>query len=172
MLGAVLASSRVHVVVLAGDDAIDRFCRPVHRCFAAWINARERRLGPVFAGRPNILAIDDASVLALVAYVHADPGRAGVVTDAVASRWTCHRAYCGLDAALGWLDVAAGLRLPAIVHARAGADGGARVAPASWSVTRTAARTAPSRPSAIGGDASRPSNQRAREGSNFQPPDP
>jgi hypothetical protein len=48
---------------------------------------------------------------ALVAYIHNNPVRAGVVSDPANSAWTSHRAYLGLATPPTWLDVEQGLRL-------------------------------------------------------------
>ncbi len=59
----------------------------------------------------------------MLAYVHNNPVRAGVVTDPTESRWTSHRAYVGEEAAPGWLDVREGLRLAGFDESREGRAG-------------------------------------------------
>ena len=51
------------------------------------------------------------STAALIAYVHNNPVRAGIVNEAAHSAWTSHRAYLGAAASAEWLDVCAGLRM-------------------------------------------------------------
>jgi hypothetical protein len=46
-------SSHGHLSMLAGLDPFERFSRPLHGGFATWLNARQKRLGPVFADRPK-----------------------------------------------------------------------------------------------------------------------
>jgi hypothetical protein len=59
----------------------------------------------VFAERARIHIVDPGAAAVLVAYIHNNPVRAGVVTDALDSTWTTHRAVVGHDVAPPWLDV-------------------------------------------------------------------
>jgi hypothetical protein len=81
----------------------------LHAGFAAWLNTREARLGPVFADRHRTLTFEAETTAALLAYIHNNPVRAGVVADPADSGWTSHRAYLGLVARPPWLDVQRGL---------------------------------------------------------------
>jgi hypothetical protein len=74
------------------------------------MNLRHDRLGPVFADRARDYAIRSSNEAALVAYIHNNPVRAGVVAHARESTWTSHRAYVGLDQVPSWLHVDEGLR--------------------------------------------------------------
>jgi len=75
------------------------------------MNREYDRIGPLFVRGPRALETPPSDVARLVAYVHNNPVRAGVVGNAVDSRWTSHRAYLGHDEPPPWLDVNLGLRL-------------------------------------------------------------
>jgi hypothetical protein len=65
----------------------------------------------VFAARHTSVVCPAERAAALLAYVHNNPVRAGVVPLPEESEWTSHRAYLGLAPAPAWLDVARGLSL-------------------------------------------------------------
>jgi hypothetical protein len=110
-LAYALMSSHVHWVVRAGRLPSSAFVKPLHVGFARWLNRSSGRLGPVFADRHRSVTCIGDTAAATVAYVHNNPVRAGVVSDARDSSWTSHRCYVGLESAPPWLDVAQGLRL-------------------------------------------------------------
>jgi REP element-mobilizing transposase RayT len=111
LLAFALMSSHVHLVALAGRDMMARLAQSVHTGFALWLNRREGRLGPVFSERPTTVVVPDERVAALLAYVHNNPVRAGVVSSPEETTWTSHRYYVGLEAAPEWLAVERGLEL-------------------------------------------------------------
>lgn len=111
LLGYALMSSHVHLALLIGQRPLERLLRPLHTGFAGWLNRRDRRLGPVFAGRPTTVQIPHERVGYLLAYLHNNPVRASVVTNAASSHWSSHRAYLGLCATPAWLSVHEGLAL-------------------------------------------------------------
>jgi len=104
-----LMSTHLHWLLVAGLAASAEFVKPLHTGFAGWLNRRNRRLGPVFAGRHHTFQSDGSSDARLIAYIHNNPVRAGLVGDAAESTWTSHRAYLGLDPAPEWLAVGQGL---------------------------------------------------------------
>jgi hypothetical protein len=81
----------------------------VHTGFAAFAHGSARgkkAQGPVFAGRPRELLVDeDAYLLELVRYVHNNPVRAGIARAARQSSWSSHRAYIGRATAPEWLRI-------------------------------------------------------------------
>lgn len=110
VLGYALMSSHIHWVLWPGLHPFESIYQPLHTWFAGRINRRRERFGPVFAGRPRTLPILGTSAAALLAYVHNNPVRAGVVRRARQSTWTSHRAYAGIDRVPEWLAVGTGLR--------------------------------------------------------------
>lgn len=111
LLAYALMSSHIHLVLIAGQRPLESLTKRVHVGFAAWLNRKSNRLGPVFASRPRSVTVHGDSAAALVAYVHNNPVRAAVVSEAAQSTWTSHRAYLGVAPCGDWLDVRAGLRM-------------------------------------------------------------
>jgi hypothetical protein len=73
------------------------------------MNARLQRLGPVFADRPATFVIRPEDEGRLIAYIHNNPVRAGVVERARDSQWTSHASYVGARLAPAWLHIDEGL---------------------------------------------------------------
>jgi putative transposase len=108
VLAYCLMSTHVHLVAVQGQITLERFTKSVHTGFAKWVNGRrgKKAQGPVFAGRPRTLLVDeDTYLLQLVRYVHNNPVRARVSRSARTSAWSSHRAYVGRDEAPEWLRV-------------------------------------------------------------------
>lgn len=108
-LSYALMSSHIHLAMVAGEQPMWRWLKRVHSPFANWMNDRHARLGPLFAQRPNAWAVRPEHVRELIAYIHNNPVRAGVVAHARESVWTSHAAYTGVASAPLWLAVAEGL---------------------------------------------------------------
>jgi hypothetical protein len=109
-LGYALMSSHLHHAMIAGRMPMESWTKRVNSQFAYWLNRRHRRIGSVFADRVNI-GFSPGRTGWLLAYIHNNPVRAGVVERARESTWTSHRAYCGLVPPPPWLHVDQGLRL-------------------------------------------------------------
>jgi putative transposase len=115
----VLMSSHIHWVAVAGNQPSSSFIQPLHSGFAVWINREQHTLGPVFASRHTTVLWEEPLAANLIAYVHNNPVRAGLVGDAAESAWSSHRAYLG-GPAPAWLDVDRGLALSGFGSSRAG----------------------------------------------------
>ncbi len=111
LLGYALMGNHVHWGSRLGYAPLRDFFQPLHSAFARWLNKRQGRLGPLFACRPKQFIVDEERFAYLIAYIHNNPVRAGVVGDAADSAWTSHRAYIGEAEPPPWLDVSAGLAL-------------------------------------------------------------
>ena len=105
-----IMSSHVHLGILAGQQPMTRWLRGAHGIFADWINIRRARIGAVFVRGPKLLKVKTFGVNDLVAYIHNNPVRAGVVASPDATDWTSYRAY-SRGIRLPWLDVETGVRL-------------------------------------------------------------
>ena len=110
-LAFAVMSSHVHLVLLAGEDKMVSWLRDAHADFASWINLRRGRIGSVFVHEPKTFAVQPDGVATVIAYVHQNPVRAGVVKRPAYSQWTSHQQYLGRGSTLAWLDVASGLEL-------------------------------------------------------------
>lgn len=111
LLGYAIMSSHVHIAAIAGTTPAWGWLLPLHTGLARALNRRQRRLGPVFAGRPRSISMEPARAARLLAYLHNNPVRARVVSDPADSRWTSHRVLLGEERAPEGLDPAAVLRL-------------------------------------------------------------
>lgn len=118
-LAFALMSNHIHLAMLAGRASLASWAKRVNGPFASWMNARHHRIGPMFVRGPKDFAIVPENEGQLIAYVHNNPVRAGVVPDARQSTWTSHPAYVGHVLPPRWLHVTEGL-------ARAGFDDRAR----------------------------------------------
>ncbi len=110
-LSYAVMSSHFHHGVVAGEQPLDEWIRRVHSPFADWLNKKYGRIGTIFVRGPKQLAVQPTGIARLLAYIHNNPVRAGVVADASLSTWTSHRAYLGLAPVPSWLHVEAGLHL-------------------------------------------------------------
>lgn len=136
-LGFAVMSNHIHLAVVAGTQPLDAWLRRVHSPFADWMNQRHDRIGSMFVRGPKDFAIARHRIRDLLAYVHNNPVRAGVVGKAADSTWTSHRAYVGLVVAPRWLHVDEGLSRSGFQDGHAfgrwvsGASAGARQGPPS-----------------------------------------
>ena len=76
-----------------------------------WINERRARIGAVFVRGPTCVGYQPEGVARLIAYIHRNPVRAGIVARASDSSWTSHAAYIGRVQPPPWLDIGYGLEL-------------------------------------------------------------
>jgi hypothetical protein len=104
-LGYALMSSHVHSLLVAGASAPESWLKRTHVPLARWLNEREGRFGPVFAARPAMYVVADEEVRSVLAYIHNNPVRAGLVATASESDWTSHRFYVGQETPPAWLCV-------------------------------------------------------------------
>jgi REP element-mobilizing transposase RayT len=107
-LAYALMSNHIHLAMVAGADPMWTWTKRVSSPFANWMNQRHGRLGPLMADRPKQHAILREKEGALIAYIHNNPVRAGVVTTPLRSRWTSHLFYVSSPPP-PWLYVAEGL---------------------------------------------------------------
>lgn len=122
LLAYALMSTHIHLAFLAGADPLSTWAMRVNSPFAAWMNKRHGRLGPVFAHRPDSPGIQTSDEGRVIAYVHNNPVSAGVVRRARNTTWTSHRAYIGADVVPPWLDVEEGLLRSGFPGERRGFD--------------------------------------------------
>jgi hypothetical protein len=105
-------SNHEHLAAQAGQQPAETFLKPWHAGFASWLNESQSRFGSVYAGRPTSITFEHEEATAnLIAYIHNNPVRAGVVSDPLQSTWSSHRAYVGEERPPPWLQVERGLAL-------------------------------------------------------------
>jgi hypothetical protein len=141
-LAYALMSNHLHFAMIAGPDPLESWTKRVNSPFANWMNVRRGRLGPVFADRPATFAIRPGDEGQLIAYIHNNPVRAGVVARARDSHWTSHAIYVGARLAPRWLHVDQGLEYCGVAAADfdawVAADTTTRDAPNLKAVSRAA----------------------------------
>ncbi|MBA3454023.1 MAG: transposase [Deltaproteobacteria bacterium] len=109
-LAYALMSNHIHLAMVAGEAPMSSWTKAVNSPFASYMNKRHDRLGPLFAGRGKDYGAVPHKEGQLIAYIHNNPVRAGLVRRAAQSDWSSHRAYSGLATAPVWLHVEEGLR--------------------------------------------------------------
>ena len=104
-LSYALMSSHVHWAFLSGRAPLSRIFQSLNTSTGLWLNKRQARSGPVFAQRPTAIVVRGANCAALLAYIHNNPVRAGVVDCANASSWTSHQFFAEGAHPPAWLRV-------------------------------------------------------------------
>ncbi|MGE0550663.1 MAG: transposase [Kofleriaceae bacterium] len=110
-----LMSNHLHLAMVAGETSLQSWTKRVHSPFANWLNAQHGRRGQVFEDRVASYVVPKHDEGRVLAYIHNNPVRAGVVADAGESSWSSHRYYVARAQPPRWLHVSEGL-------ARAGCD--------------------------------------------------
>lgn len=99
-----LMDNHIHLAVQVGDHPLSRVMQNLSFRFTRWINRRNQRTGHLFQGRYKAILVEaDEYLLQLVAYLHLNPVRAGMVDDPLDYRWSSHRAYLGNEL-IPWLS--------------------------------------------------------------------
>lgn len=89
-LAFALMSSHPQWALEAGEQPSSAFVKPLNSGFAGYLKRTLHRLGPVFADRHRTISCTGDTAAALIAYIHNNPVRAGVVEDPRHSYWTSH----------------------------------------------------------------------------------
>lgn len=92
-LAYAVMSTHLHLVMRAGCLPPWGWLKAAHCAFARWLNQRRGGIGPVFAERPAAWSVPEVALTRVVAYVHNNPVRAGIVSRALDSSWTSHGTY-------------------------------------------------------------------------------
>lgn len=100
-----IMSNHIHLGMAAGRSSRTPWLRHAHSPFGEWINRRNDRIGSVFVKKPTTVSVARDDVARVIAYIHNNPVRAGVVARARDSTWTSHNAYVGSREPQPWLRV-------------------------------------------------------------------
>lgn len=117
-LAYAIMSNHIHLALEAGTDPLDSWISLAHVPFAIWINQCCERIGAVFVRGPKLVEARSDGAAPLIAYIHLNPVRAGVVAAARNSTWTSQRCYAGTAVVPRWLDVRRGLELTGFTSGR------------------------------------------------------
>lgn len=106
--GWCLMPTHVHLILTpSDDDGLRAALSRVHRVYAGHIHAREHRTGHFWQGRFGCVAMDEAHLIAAMAYVVLNPVRAGLVTKAEDWPWSSIHGYQHPDQADGVINTRA-----------------------------------------------------------------
>ena len=94
-----LMPNHFHLLILRGSEALSGMMRRLMTGYAVGFNLRHRRCGHLFQNRYKAILCDEDSYLTgLIAYIHLNPRRAGLVknlADLSGYRWCGHGAMLG-----------------------------------------------------------------------------
>jgi REP element-mobilizing transposase RayT len=101
-----LMDNHYHLFVKTSMANISDGMHYLNSSYSNGFKARNGIMGVVFQGRYKSMLVDeDSYALALSAYIHLNPHRAGVVDDLNKYRWSSFRAYAGRVRPEAWLDI-------------------------------------------------------------------
>ena len=91
----VLMPNHIHLMTETGQHhSIAALMQWLHTTYTGYINRRHARVGHLFQGRYRSILIDkDSYALELSRYIHLNPVRARLVSDASRYRWSSFNAY-------------------------------------------------------------------------------
>jgi REP element-mobilizing transposase RayT len=96
-------TNHLHLAVQGAETPLGQPMQRIAMRYSRYFHKRTRRIGHLFERRYRAILVDaDSYLLELVRYIHRNPVRAGMVTDAEDYPWSSHRAYLG-RAQLPWL---------------------------------------------------------------------
>ena len=99
-----LMPNHYHLLVRSRHGNLSRAMRHLNANYTQRINDKERWDGPLFRGRFRSQLVEDETNLPyLLAYIHLNPLKAGLITRLQSHAWTSHRAYLGRDPKPPWL---------------------------------------------------------------------
>jgi len=99
-----LMTNHIHLAIEVGEMPLSRIMQNLSFRFTSFMNRQLKRSGHLFQGRYKAVLVDaDEYLLELVAYIHLNPVRAGMVTTPADYPWSSHRAYMGQEV-LPWLE--------------------------------------------------------------------
>lgn len=100
-----LMPNHYHLLVRSRHGNLSEAMRRLNASYTQRLNFLHRWDGPVFRGRFRSQLVEDESSLPyLLAYIHLNPLRAGLITRLHSRGWTSHRAYLGRDVGHDWLE--------------------------------------------------------------------
>lgn len=104
ILAFCLMTNHIHLAIQVGDAPLSRIMQNLSFRYTLWINRKLNRTGHLFQGRYKAVLVDaDSYLLELIAYIHLNPVRAGMVIDSEMYPWSSHKAYLCMEV-ITWLN--------------------------------------------------------------------
>jgi len=89
-----LMTNHVHLLVEERDETIERTMKRIGVAYVSYYNKKYERIGPLFQGRFRSEPVDDAGYfIKLLAYIHLNPVKAGIVAAPGDYRWSSWNEY-------------------------------------------------------------------------------
>jgi REP element-mobilizing transposase RayT len=102
-----MMTNHVHLLLKSGNTGLSTFMRRLLSGYAQYYNRRHQRVGHLFQNRyKSIICEEDAYFSQLIAYIHLNPLRAGIVSsmdDLASYLWCGHSVLVGRQVC-DWLD--------------------------------------------------------------------
>ena len=96
LLAYCLMGNHFHLLVAVGQHPVWRGMHRLLMRYSGYFNQKYQRVGHLFQGRfQSILCLDDAYLIHLVAYIHKNPVRAGLVAHPRDWAWSSHGEFSG-----------------------------------------------------------------------------
>jgi REP element-mobilizing transposase RayT len=97
----VLMSNHVHLLIETGRVPLSKIMHGLQFTYTGYYNKKYRKVGHLFQGRYKAILCDrQAYLLALVRYLHLNPGRLRSPIDPWRYRWSSHPAYLGKESSV------------------------------------------------------------------------
>lgn len=89
-----LMSNHIHLLVEERNESIGRTMKRIGVSYVSYYNKKYDRIGPLFQGRFRSEPVDDAAYfIKLMAYIHLNPVKAGLVSSPVDYKWSSWNEY-------------------------------------------------------------------------------
>jgi REP element-mobilizing transposase RayT len=103
--GYCLMTNHYHLLLETPHANLSQAMQWLNAAYAAYYNRRHRCCGHLFQGRFNAILIEAGTHLEAVSrYIHLNPVRAGLASDAWTYPWSSCRYFAGPDRAPDWLE--------------------------------------------------------------------
>ncbi len=92
--GYCLMSNHIHLLIKEGKETISQAIKRIGVNYAYWYNSKYARCGHLFQDRFKSETVeDDRYLLTVLRYIHQNPIKAGIVTEALKYRWSSYSEY-------------------------------------------------------------------------------
>ncbi|MCD6453728.1 MAG: transposase [Candidatus Aminicenantes bacterium] len=101
-----LMPNHYHIVLTTPFANLSKAIHYLNSSYTNWFRTKYTLVGSILQGRYKSLLVDtDSYLLALSAYVHLNPLKAGLVDELKNFKWTSYRVYLGLEPPAPFMDI-------------------------------------------------------------------